>query len=307
MMLSTWHHPEHLHSLARPLHQRTHRKQQCPGTGSLLVPTHVFLAGTTSCFGRLALQRRSATHSARRCWDGEESQQVLMDKDTCILVDEQDAIVGSASKATAHLSRPQLDGAQGGLPPLHRAFSVFLFDHDNRLLLQSRAEDKITFPSVWTNTCCSHPLHGLSPSEVDSPEDVVAGTVLGVKRAAVRKLRHELGIQPSDIPLDSFRFLTRLHYGALDSGEPEPNRYGEHEVDYILFIRASPSLALNSAEVQDVRYVNDTELWNMMREEGKRWSPWFQIIAEHFLPRWWDNLDDILDGKVSHDCIIHRL
>lgn len=30
---------------------------------------------------------------------------------------------------------------------LHRAFSVFLFDSKNRLLLQQRAAEKITFPS----------------------------------------------------------------------------------------------------------------------------------------------------------------
>lgn len=42
---------------------------------------------------------------------------------------------------------------------LHRAFSVFLFrPSDGRLLLQKRADEKITFPSMWTNTCCSHPL-----------------------------------------------------------------------------------------------------------------------------------------------------
>ena len=41
---------------------------------------------------------------------------------------------------------------------LHRAFSVFLFDNQNRLLLQQRADEKITFPGYWTNTCCSHPL-----------------------------------------------------------------------------------------------------------------------------------------------------
>ena len=42
---------------------------------------------------------------------------------------------------------------------LHRAFSVFLFrPSDGRLLLQRRADEKITFPGMWTNTCCSHPL-----------------------------------------------------------------------------------------------------------------------------------------------------
>jgi isopentenyl-diphosphate delta-isomerase type 1 len=45
---------------------------------------------------------------------------------------------------------------------LHRAFSVFLFDSQNRLLLQQRATEKITFPDMWTNTCCSHPLNTAS-------------------------------------------------------------------------------------------------------------------------------------------------
>lgn len=42
---------------------------------------------------------------------------------------------------------------------LHRAFSVFLFNSKNQLLLQQRSHKKITFPLCWTNTCCSHPLH----------------------------------------------------------------------------------------------------------------------------------------------------
>ena len=41
---------------------------------------------------------------------------------------------------------------------LHRAFSVFLFNSNNELLLQQRAAEKITFPLYWTNTVCSHPL-----------------------------------------------------------------------------------------------------------------------------------------------------
>lgn len=45
---------------------------------------------------------------------------------------------------------------------LHRAFSVFLFNSENKLLLQQRATEKITFPDMWTNTCCSHPLNTAS-------------------------------------------------------------------------------------------------------------------------------------------------
>ena len=68
-------------------------------------------------------------------------------------------------------------------PPfhLHRAFSVFLFNNNNQLLLQQRSSHKITFPLVWTNTCCSHPLY--LPDELDTLHYV------GVKRAALRKVR----------------------------------------------------------------------------------------------------------------------
>lgn len=62
---------------------------------------------------------------------------------------------------------------------LHRAFSVFLFDSQGRLLLQQRAASKITFPDVWTNTCCSHPLSGYTPTEVDTPKDLADGSVMG--------------------------------------------------------------------------------------------------------------------------------
>jgi isopentenyl-diphosphate delta-isomerase len=102
---------------------------------------------------------------------------------------------------------------------LHRAFSVFLFDSDNKLLLQQRASEKITFPDMWTNTCCSHPL-GI-PGETGSG---LEESVMGVKRAAQRKLDHELGIKAEQVPIDQFKFLTRIHYKA-----PSDGNWGEHE------------------------------------------------------------------------------
>jgi isopentenyl-diphosphate Delta-isomerase len=102
---------------------------------------------------------------------------------------------------------------------LHRAFSVFLFDDKNKLLLQQRASEKITFPDMWTNTCCSHPL-GIPAETGASLQESVAG----VKRAAQRKLDHELGIKPEQVPLEKFRFLTRIHYKA-----PSDGKWGEHE------------------------------------------------------------------------------
>jgi isopentenyl-diphosphate delta-isomerase type 1 len=102
---------------------------------------------------------------------------------------------------------------------LHRAFSVFLFDSQNRLLLQQRASEKITFPDMWTNTCCSHPL-GI-PGETGAE---LEAAVQGVRRAAQRKLNHELGIKAKQVPLDGLEFLTRIHYKA-----PSDGKWGEHE------------------------------------------------------------------------------
>ena len=141
------------------------------------------------------------------------TQDQFMQTDLVIQLNKSDEIVGSATKKETHIF--SVDQPRG---ILHRAFSVFLFNEENHeLLLQQRASDKITFPNVWTNTCCSHPLMNENFGEVDYVEDVKNGTVNGVKRAAQRKLRHELGILPEQVPIEKFQFLTRLHYWAADT------------------------------------------------------------------------------------------
>lgn len=225
---------------------------------------------------------------------------------------------GPASGITCDLDRFEPAQPSGRL---HRAFSVFLFDHENRLLLQQRAHSKITFPGVWTNTCCSHPLFGYDPTEVDTPEDVAAGRAPGTVRvrrqyraplallfhsllssphapqAALRKLDHELGIRPSSLDPAAFRFLTRLHYCAADQ-DPSSGAstgWGEHEMDYILLVRAAVQCQPNPEEVAEVKYVTLEELRAMMDPaSGLRWSPWFRIIAERFLEPWWRDLDAAL-------------
>lgn len=101
---------------------------------------------------------------------------------------------------------------------LHRAFSAFVFrPSDGRLLLQQRAVEKITFPNLWTNTCCSHPLDDFVAEKEEKNQ-------LGVKIAASRKLKHELGIPQDQTPIDQFQYLTRIHYLAPSNGP-----WGEHE------------------------------------------------------------------------------
>ncbi len=247
----------------------------------------------------------SSDAPAAAAWDGAASQDALMQADCCALVDEADRITGVASKWAVHRF-------EGGTPrgTLHRAFSVFLFDAQGRLLLQRRAASKITFPGVWTNTCCSHPLSGFSPSELDTPADVAAGAAPGAVRAAIRKLQHELGVAPGALPAERFKFLTRLHYCARDDSHGADSPWGEHELDYILAARCLEPLPLapNPEEVCDTRYVDAAELARMMApNSGLAWSPWFRIIAQRFLPTWWADLDATLGSDAHLDGRIHKV
>jgi len=238
-------------------------------------------------------------------WSGKGMSQVdFMLKDECILLDLDDHVVGHDNKYESHIFCPARPRAK-----LHRAFSVFLFDQQGRLLLQQRAADKITFPNVWTNTCCSHPLFGYSPTEVDTEADIASAAVPGVKAAAVRKLKQELGIEPEQLSTDAFKFLTRLHYWAADVVTHGPQSpFGEHEIDYILFIQATVDVHPNPEEVGDFKYVTFDELKAMMRpDSGLLWSPWFRIIVERFLGKWWGDLKQTLTTDTHVDVsTIHR-
>ena len=63
-----------------------------------------------------------------------------------VLVDEQNNPIGTLPKSQVHNSNT----------PLHRGFSVFLFDSKGKLLLQQRALSKIAWPGGWSNSCCGH-------------------------------------------------------------------------------------------------------------------------------------------------------
>ncbi|KAK9477251.1 NUDIX hydrolase domain-like protein [Lipomyces japonicus] len=211
----------------------------------------------------------------KELFDGYDDEQVRLMEEVCIVLDWNDVPCGSASKKTCHL----VTNIDNGL--LHRAFSVFLFNDENKLLLQQRADEKITFPGMWTNTCCSHPLS--IPSEIGHDLET---SIQGVKRAAQRKLDQELGIEAQDVPVDKFHFLTRIHYKA-----PSDGIWGEHEIDYILFIKANPKVAANPNEVKDVKYVSAEELKSMFEDKNLIFTPWFKLICESYLFEWWSDLD----------------
>eukprot|EP00727_Mastigamoeba_balamuthi_P011012 m51a1_g6533 putative isopentenyl-diphosphate delta-isomerase (228) ;mRNA; r:22015-23301 len=214
-------------------------------------------------------------------------QDLFLREDQCILVDEHDRAVGSASKLACHT----------GQGALHRAFSVLLFDTKGRLLLQQRAACKPTFPLLWTNTCCSHPL-----STCEGEGETEGGA--GAKRAAVRKLQQELGIPAGQAPLDAFRFATRLLYRARHD-----DRWVEHEIDYILVLRADVTLDINSDEVAACKYVTKDEMRQMLEDnkQTKVLTPWFTVIAEKWLFQWWDALESGDHESLSDDGAIHSV
>ncbi|KAI1265595.1 NUDIX hydrolase domain-like protein [Xylariaceae sp. FL1019] len=222
--------------------------------------------------------------------EGHDEEQIRLMDEVCIVLDNDDNPIGTASKKLCHL----MTNIDKGL--LHRAFSVFLFDDQNRLLLQQRATEKITFPDMWTNTCCSHPLH--IPTETGSN---LPDSIAGVKRAAQRKLEHELGIKTEQVPFDDFHFLTRIHYKA-----PSDGKWGEHEIDYILFIKANVDLNLNPNEVRDAKYVSPDDLKTLFKDSSLKFTPWFKLICESMLFEWWENLDSGL-GKFTNEQEIRRM
>lgn len=192
--------------------------------------------------------------------------------DFLIRVSKNDDYVGKITKKDAHLV---------SCPYIHRAFSLFLFDNQNRLLLQQRAKSKITFPNYWTNTCCSHPLH--------IPSELYNRNFLGVKNAAKNRLKFEMGIQ-----LDVRNPL--LGVGKIYYKAAYDETWGENEVDYILFTRNNSQYGqknnlFNKDEVQDVAWVEKNKLKEFLKEKeekGEKTTPWFQAILNYKLFEWWD-------------------
>ena len=161
-----------------------------------------------------------------------------------ILVDAQDNAIGTMEKQQAHVE---------GL--LHRAFSVFIFNSEKKLLLQKRASSKYHCGGLWTNTCCSHPRQNENTHE-----------------AAKRRLEEEMGIQCSLTTLFSF-----LYKAEFDNG------LTEHEVDHVFFGSTDETPKLNTLEVEDYRYISIEELKLEIKEFPQHFTPWFLIALNRVL------------------------
>ncbi|MBP51241.1 MAG: hypothetical protein CMA68_04100 [Euryarchaeota archaeon] len=208
---------------------------------------------------------------------GQDSSQADMMQERCILVDSSDNVIGSETKLKCHYG----DGL------LHRAFSVLLFKGGGQyLLVQKRSADKITFPSVWANTCCSHPLD--IPGE---NEDAVSGVI----NAAKRKLNQELGIPRQQLDLIDFHHVGRFQYECRWD-----DNWVENEVDHVIVAQLTGELEddlhvePNPNEISETRWLHIGDVWDMV--SGKEpvhsdtdiWkdeavAPWFKLLWKEFL------------------------
>lgn len=157
-----------------------------------------------------------------------------------VLVNEHNEVVGQADKATVH----------GKQTPLHRAFSLFIFDTHQRLLLQQRASHKKTWPLIWSNSCCGHPQ--LGESNVD---------------AAKRRCRFELGIDVDNIvEVAPYRYCFS-HKGVM-----------ENEICPVLVAIYDPpsdgELNCNPDEVEATRWLLWSDWLAQINHKPEAFSPW---------------------------------
>ena len=166
-----------------------------------------------------------------------------MEIEYVILVDENDQEIGKMEKQEAH---------ERGL--LHRAFSVFVFNEKNELLLQQRASTKYHSAGLWTNTCCSHPRAGET-----------------IEQAAHRRLMEEMGFDCEVTTKTSF-----IYKAAFENG------LTEHEFDHILVGNFNGEININSEEVASYKWVSINWLKNDMQQNPQNYTAWFTIIFDNY-------------------------
>ena len=208
-----------------------------------------------------------------------DSSQLEMMKEMCLVVDENDKVIDSVSKIDCHRGK--------GIR--HRAFSVLIFDSEDRLLMQQRSIEKITFPGIWANSCCSHPL---------DIENENGDEIEGVLHASKRKMFQELGIPEEVSSSWDYNHIGRFEYSCRWDDE-----WIEHEIDHVLIVRASPELSINENEIMDTRWLTHEEI-NQMLEGENEWknsiiAPWFRMIWKHFIEPHYPDMEALIDSNTS--------
>lgn len=160
-----------------------------------------------------------------------------------ILVNENDEPIGSMEKIEAH---------EKAL--LHRAFSVFILNNKNEVMLQQRAASKYHSPLLWTNTCCSHQRAGET--------NIAAGK---------RRLLEEMGFQVDLKELFSF-----IYKAPFDNG------LTEHELDHVMVGYSNQDPNINREEVEAWKWMSLEAIKQDMKDHPESYTAWFKIIFEKF-------------------------
>ncbi|MCC3701337.1 isopentenyl-diphosphate Delta-isomerase [Rouxiella badensis] len=160
-----------------------------------------------------------------------------------ILVDEQDNKVGVGTKMQVHL--------QGAL---HRAFSVFIFDSQGRLMLQQRASGKYHSGGLWTNSCCGHPRPGES--------NLAAST---------RRLYEEMGFHCELQEVDQILYRVDVSNGLVEN---------EFNHTFIGLFERTPEL--NPEEAEGWQWISVPDVFTAVEQDSSRFTAWFKVILAHF-------------------------
>lgn len=169
-----------------------------------------------------------------------------------ILVDEQDREIGFKAKADCHT----------GSGVLHRAFSIFVFNKHNELLLQQRSSTKMLWPGFWSNTCCSHPRRGET-----------------MTTAVSRRLQQELGFT---CPLEYlYKFKYHAQFGAAGA---------EHELCYVYYGRYDGPVDVNVNEIAAWRFVGVEALEQELERAPETFTPWFKMEWVHIRANYLDGM-----------------
>lgn len=157
-----------------------------------------------------------------------------------ILVDHDDRVLGVGEKLQVHR-----EGA------LHRAFSIFIFNSENQLLLQKRAQTKYHTAGLWSNTCCGHPRPGES-----------------ILDAAHRRLKEEMNFDCTLQEIFKFKYRAELENNLI-----------EHEYDYVVVGKFDTDPMPNPSEVEDWRWVNMNDLKKALSDNPSLYTYWLNVVV----------------------------
>ena len=160
------------------------------------------------------------------------------------MVDKDDKPLGLMEKMEAHKKAV-----------MHRAFSVFIFNEEGKLMLQQRALHKYHSSGLWTNTVCSHPRNGETTEE-----------------AAHRRIVEEMGFDCSFEEAFSFIYKAEVGQGLI-----------EHEFDHVFIGVSNLQPKINPDEVATWKYVDLQWLEDDVANNSKDYTEWFKIALERVL------------------------